>query len=117
MKEQFDWEDLIYDETRQGYWRKTTTDHHSSVSPANMEQNSRNESLGAEKAPALDLPCTLIITSFRKRPSDVDGLSAKYVIDGIVHAGLLPDDTSKEIEEIRFRQNQSQQECTIITIY
>ena len=117
MKEYFDWEDLIYDEQRQGYWRKTTTDHHSSVSPSDVEQDSRNESLGKEKTPALDLPCALIVTSFRKRPSDVDGVSAKYVIDGIVRAGLLPDDTSKEIKEVRFQQRQSRQECTIITIY
>lgn len=117
MKEHFDWGDLIYDEHRQGYWRKSTINYHSSVSTSNMEQDSRNESLGKEKTPALDLPCTLIVASFRKRPSDVDGLSAKYVIDGIVHAGLLPDDTSKEIKEVRFQQRQSRQECTIITIY
>jgi len=46
----------------------------------------------------------LHVHSIRKRLVDIDGISAKAAIDGIVKAGLLSDDSAKEIREIKFTQ-------------
>jgi hypothetical protein len=47
---------------------------------------------------------------------DPDGISIKAVLDGIVHSGILPDDNSDIIEEVRFTQEKSDTEETEITI-
>jgi hypothetical protein len=44
------------------------------------------------------------IVSYRVRLADADGVSAKAAIDGLVMCGVLADDTTKEISEIRQRQ-------------
>lgn len=46
----------------------------------------------------------LRVISYRHRLADADGISAKAVIDGIVHAGILADDNTKIVEEISWRQ-------------
>lgn len=46
----------------------------------------------------------LHVHSIRKRLVDIDGISAKAAIDGLVKAGLLSDDSAKEIREIKFTQ-------------
>ena len=56
------------------------------------------------------------IHSIRKRLADPDGISAKAVIDGIVKAGLLKDDTAKEIKEIKYSQEKGIEEKTLITL-
>lgn len=54
--------------------------------------------------------------SIRKRLVDPDAISIKAVIDGIVEAGLLKDDTAKEIESPTFSQEQGSEEITVICI-
>ena len=44
------------------------------------------------------------VHSIRKRLGDVDGISAKAAIDGLVKSGLLTDDSAKHIREIKFTQ-------------
>ena len=59
------------------------------------------------------------IMHHRHRLADPGGISYKATIDGIVDAGILPDDSSEEIEEIRERQKKisnGKPEITIITI-
>ena len=58
----------------------------------------------------------IIIHSFRKRLADPDGISAKAAIDGIVQAGILKDDSAKEVEEVRFKQYKSNEEKTVIEV-
>ncbi len=58
--------------------------------------------------------------SRRKRLVDVDGVSAKSVIDGITASGLLVDDTTKYIKEVSYSQEKCKKgeaEETIISIY
>jgi hypothetical protein len=112
-------EDLEYDETRKGYWLKSQSrsDHHSPVPDAHMEQGSRHESLGEKEAPSVDLPCCIHVHSYRKRLTDPDGICGKYVIDGLIHAGILPDDSAQEVHEVSFSQEQADTECTVIEIY
>ena len=49
-------------------------------------------------------PIIININSYRYRLADVDGISAKAVIDGLVKSGILRNDTTKEISEVRFKQ-------------
>jgi hypothetical protein len=54
--------------------------------------------------------------SIRKRLVDSDAISIKAVIDGIVEAGVLKNDTAKEIQPPTFSQEKGTEEKTIITI-
>lgn len=63
-----------------------------------------------------DTPVRITIHSFRKRLADPDGVSGKAAIDGCVKAGLLVDDSAKEVWEVRYRQSQSETERTVIEI-
>ena len=49
-------------------------------------------------------PVRILVHSYRRRLADPDGISAKAAIDGIVKAGILSNDSPKQIEEIRFKQ-------------
>ena len=67
-----------------------------------------------------DTPVCIIVNSYRKRLCDPDGISAKAVIDGIVKAGILSDDTTKQISEVRFKQTKiktKEEEKTEIIIW
>ena len=55
------------------------------------------------------------VHSKRKRLADQDGCSIKAVLDGIIQAGILPDDSAKFIQKISFTQEKSKDEETIIT--
>ena len=66
-----------------------------------------------------DSRVSIHIHSRRKRLVDADGVSAKAAIDGIVHSGLLKDDSSEYVEEVSYSQEKIQkgeEEETIITI-
>lgn len=85
----------------------------------NVEPAFSHASLGTQKTQRLDSPCRIHIHSRRYRLTDPDGVSAKAAIDGIVLAGILPDDTAKQIKEITFSQEkipQSEIEETIIEL-
>lgn len=56
------------------------------------------------------------IHSIRKRLTDTGGVSDKALIDGIVEAAVLSDDSAKEIESITNTQEVGKEEKTIITI-
>jgi len=55
------------------------------------------------------------IHSKRNRLADQDGVSIKAVLDGMVKAGILVDDSAKFVKEVSFTQEQSEVEETIIT--
>lgn len=93
--------------------------NNTTVSASDMEQNIGNAPLGAEKVERLDTPCRINLHSRRHRSTDADGCSGKAVIDGIVLAGVLPDDSTKYVKEVTFSQEKikkSEPEVTIITI-
>jgi len=60
--------------------------------------------MGKKKIQRLHTPCSIHIHSRRFRFADPDGVSAKAAIDGLVHAGLLSNDTGKEIKEVTYTQ-------------
>jgi len=76
--------------------------NNASLSVTDLESNPSNASVGAEKASRLDTRVNITVISYRKRKHDPDGISVKAVLDGIIRAGILPDDSTKEIRKVTF---------------
>ena len=82
-----------------------------------MERTVSNEQVSEGKGTPQDTcRCSISVHSKRKRLADPDGISAKAAIDGLVLAGVLVDDSCKYVSEVRFTQEQSKVEETIITL-
>lgn len=89
--------------------------------PAHVERPPRHASVEKKKGKGLDSSggsrVCIHIHSRRNRLCDADGISAKAVIDGLVLAGILADDSPKEVAEVSYSQEQVEgDEETIITI-
>lgn len=87
-------------------------------SAGNVEQASCYEPVGAQEIPRLDSPCRIHIHSRRYRLADPDGISGKAAIDGLVHSGILPDDSTRYVQEVTYSQSKvktvDQEETEII---
>lgn len=81
-----------------------------------MESSFSHASMGEKEIKRLNTPVVICIHSARKRLCDADGVSAKAAIDGIVHSGLLSDDSPTYVKEVRYTQEKGSEEKTIITI-
>jgi Holliday junction resolvase RusA-like endonuclease len=66
---------------------------------ANVEQGFGNALLGAQKIERFNAPVRIDIYSTRKSKTDIDNLSGKATLDGIVKAGILKDDSTEYIKE------------------
>ena len=66
--------------------------------------------------PRFDSPVNIHVHSIGNRLADPDGISAKAAIDGIVKAGVLRDDSAKEVQKVSYSQEKGKEEKTIITI-
>jgi hypothetical protein len=84
----------------------------------NVERIVCDESLEASKGCAFDTPVDIYIIHYRTRLGDTRGVSEKAAIDGCVHRGILIDDSTKYIREIRDKQikvkNQSEEKTLLI---
>lgn len=83
---------------------------------ADVEQDIGDAALRACQAPRVSTPCRVVFTHVRKRLADHDGLSGKAVLDGVVLAGVLPDDSTQQVTEVVHRQVKGDVEKTIVTI-
>lgn len=83
------------------------TTHYLAIPAPHLESCNSDESLGAKKAKGLDSPCSIHFHSVRKRLTDSDGISAKAAIDGLVHAGLLEDDSPKFVKTVSYSQEKT----------
>jgi len=95
-------------------------DYNITNSITDMESITCNAPLGEKKMPRFNSQVCIIIRSYRRRLCDPDGISAKAAIDGLVKAGILADDTTKQVEEVRFKQTKIKspaEEKTEIIIY
>jgi len=84
-----------------------------------MESDDGNGTLGKKETPRFNSPVNIRVISYRKARHDTDGVSVKAVLDGIVRAGILADDTSEQIKEITFESRKTkkgEKEKTIIEI-
>lgn len=67
---------------------------------------------------AFNTPVIITVHSFRYR-GDTDGPIFKWTLDAIVESGLLADDTTKEVSEIRYKTTiikKPKIEKTVITL-
>lgn len=64
----------------------------------------------------MDTRCSIHVHSIRKRLADPDGVSAKACIDGLVLAGILADDSAKEVSKVTYSQEKNPEETTVITL-
>lgn len=92
------------------------SENRTTISTTNLEPNTGNAHLGEEKIKRSDPPYDIHVHSIRKKPGDVDGISAKAAIDGLVKAGILPDDSPKWVQSILFTQEKGKEEKTIIEL-
>lgn len=86
------------------------------VSTAYLESDTGYAAFPTNDTPAFDSPVCIRVISYRARLTDPDGVSVKAVLDGLIHAGILADDTSKQVKEITFENRKSKIEKTIIQI-
>lgn len=71
---------------------------------ADLELSVGDGALAAEEVPRFTSQVDVFVTHRRHRLADPRGASTKAVIDAIVRAGVLADDSAREIREIRDRQ-------------
>jgi len=101
------------------YGSATVINNSAANKATNVECVTRNASLPACKGPLFDSQVSLRVHSYRTRLVDVDGVSAKYAIDGLVMGGVIANDTTKEVREVIYTQTKvknKSQEKTEITI-
>ncbi len=70
----------------------------------NLERTACNEPISKGKSPAFDSPVSIRVHSYRCRLCDVDGVSGKACIDGLVLSGVIADDSTKEVREVTYAQ-------------
>jgi hypothetical protein len=90
-----------------------------SDSASNVEQAARDEPIQTGRHPTFDSRVDIRVVSYRTRLADADGLSAKAAIDGLVHAGVIRDDSTKEVREVSYSQvkvKNKNEEKTLIQI-
>tara|TARA_R110000822_G_scaffold188641_2_gene327724 strand:+ start:131 stop:502 length:372 start_codon:yes stop_codon:yes gene_type:complete len=86
---------------------------------SNLESNSRDAPISTKKAQGYDTRCRIHIHSVRKRLADPDGVSGKAAIDGLVHSGILEDDSAKFVSSVTYSQEKTKKgesEKTIMTL-
>jgi len=78
-----------------------------------------NAPLAAKEVTRFNSPVRIHFHCYRKRLCDIDGISGKAAIDGLVHAGVLVDDSPQYVKEVSYSQEKcakGEAEKTIITI-
>lgn len=83
---------------------------------SHMEQNPCDEPLAEKKVEGFTTRCRVHFHSVRKRLADSDGISGKACLDGLVHAGILSNDSTKEVQSTTHSQEKGEKELTVITI-
>jgi len=86
---------------------------------ADVEPNSCRGQMETKENTRFYSPVYISIHSVRGKLADPDGISGKAAIDGLVKSGVLADDSSKFVKEVRFTQDKchkGEEERTVITI-
>ena len=93
-----------------------TTRDNNPPADANMEPYPSDAPDGTDQITAFSSPVRITFYHTRKRLADMDGLSGKAAIDGLVAIGILTDDTAQQVKEIRNYQTKGNVEETRILI-
>jgi len=92
-------------------------ENNTAISPADMEPDIGNAPLPKKAVKRFNTPVCIHIHSIRKRLADIDGISGKATIDGLVNAGLLLSDSPIHVKEVTYSQEKTKgAEITEITI-
>ena len=83
---------------------------------ADVESDSSDAALSAEGYAPFTSRVRITFHHTRARLADIDGLSGKAAIDGLVTAGILTDDSAKQVAEVRHYQTKGKPEITRIVI-
>lgn len=97
--------------------KKTRKRDYTPLSLTDLESFIIHESLSAHGFEEMATQCRIHIHSKRKRLTDADGVSAKAAIDGLVHGGLLQDDSPEFVQEVSYSQAKAKNEETIIEVW
>jgi hypothetical protein len=84
-----------------------------------LERTASDEQVETCGRAAFDSPVSIRIDSYRIRLADVDGISAKAVLDGLVLAKVIANDTTKEVKEVLFSQTKVKnktEEKVVVTV-
>lgn len=73
-----------------------------SVPTADVESHSVDATQRTDAIESMVTPVRIRIHQVRNRLGDIDGYCAKYVIDGVVHSGLLQDDRPEIVRSVEF---------------
>lgn len=111
--------DDLPEHIRRQLQRKLDSQGSASDSVADVERDSVQSATNEDADTAVGKRYCLHIHSKRSRLTDPDGVSAKAAIDGLVGAGLLPDDSPKYVAQVTFSQEKvaKSEEETVIEIY
>ena len=85
----------------------------------NLERTASDESLETCGRAAFDSLVSIRIDSYRIRLADVDGVSGKAVLDALVLAKVIADDTTKEVKEVLYSQTKVKnktEEKVVVTV-
>jgi len=91
-------------------------DDHDSTTDANVEPAFGDAPQGQNQAPRISTPCRVHFHHVRGRLADIDGISGKAVLDGVVCAGILADDSTQQVTEVTHSQTKGKPEVTRITL-
>lgn len=90
------------------------------VPSADMERAACSRQMVQKTDQAMDTCCRIRVHCRRHRLADPDGISVKAVLDGLVLAGILADDSTKQIIEspiiTQEKISKNEPETTILTI-
>lgn len=71
---------------------------------ADVEPHPVNEAAGAHGRKGAYSRCRITVRSFRARLADPDGICVKHAIDGLVLAGVIPDDNATVVRAVTVEQ-------------
>ncbi len=83
-----------------------------------MESDTCDALSHAIKDEQFTTPVSIVVCSYRTRQVDIDGISAKAIIDGLVVCGLLADDSPKYVTSVTYEQEKvknKSDENTVVT--
>jgi hypothetical protein len=101
------------------YGTASIINDHDSRQATDMERTASDESVETCGRAAFDSPVSIRVDSYRIRLADVDGISAKAVLDGLVLAKVIANDTTKEVKEVLFSQTKVKnktEEKVVVTV-
>lgn len=101
--------------------RKISSSRRAPVSLADIKSHLGHESLGTQAGPRLDGSYRVHVHSRLHRLPDADGVCLKYIIDALVSAGVLANDSREFIPQPPTQSDEkipsSQPEETIVEFY